>query len=112
MAKVPKVLHVTLSDGTLLRVNRSTRPPEIEEITPSDALLAEHGTILPATLQLVSTADSKRVPQFLIAELVTLVRVSPHSSYPVELFSGRIRKLGSKMYNNSNQPAPPHVEPH
>lgn len=100
MAKVPKVLHITLNDGTRLKVNRFTRPPVIEEITPSAVVLSEYGTILPATLQLVSTADSKRVPQFLIGELVSLVRISPHSSDLDELFSGRIRKLGDEMFNN------------
>ena len=100
MPKVPKILLVTMNDGTRLRFNKSASPPVIEEITPSAVLLAEHGMILPTTLQLVSTADGKRAPQFLLGELVSLVRISPHSNYPIELFSGRIRKLGDEMYNN------------
>jgi hypothetical protein len=93
MTKAPKKLHVTLSDGSLLHVNRTTNPPTIKQITPSSSLAREHGEIVPARLRIVSTTDSRRFPQFLIGELVSLMMISPESTYPIELYSGRIRTI-------------------
>ncbi|HEY8992673.1 MAG TPA: hypothetical protein VIM37_02375 [Candidatus Microsaccharimonas sp.] len=93
MASVSTALHVTLSDGSLLHIRRDGSVPTIDEITPSPSLQKTHGDVDPLTLRICRTADSKQVPQFLLGELVSLMKIDVENGGKIELFSGRISKL-------------------
>ena len=95
MPSLSKMLYATVSDGSLIKIKRDTDSTMIKSITPSQSLIDKYGTVDLLTLRIVATLGSKQIPQFLLGELVSLVRIVPESQTIIELFSGRISSISS-----------------
>ena len=95
MPSLSKMLYATVSDGSLIKIKRDDKSTTIESITPSQSLINKYGAIDRLTLRIVSMLDSKLMPQFLLGELVSLVRIVPESQTMIELFSGRISSIST-----------------
>jgi hypothetical protein len=93
MAPVSTALHVTLSDGSVLKVTRDTGMPKIIALTRSPELAKKLGHTDLSRLQICTTSDFKKVPQFLLGELVTVRMEESGNPEGVSFFEGRISRI-------------------
>ncbi|MBC7459258.1 hypothetical protein H7200_00920 [Candidatus Saccharibacteria bacterium] len=93
MAPVSTALHVTLSDGSVLEVTRDTGTPTIVALRSSKELAKKLGHTDLSRLRIRTTTDVKKVPQFLLGELVTVLMDDRSSPEGVTFFEGRISKI-------------------
>ena len=97
MAPVSKTAHhVTLSDGSMLEVNRDGRTPHIIGITPSESLREAVEKCELPNLRIYkgvySGVETEGVPQFKGNETISLVCIDPSDEDGAKtlLFSGTI----------------------
>lgn len=92
MVLASTALHVTLSDGSVLQVKRDGAP-KIVALKSSKELAKKLGHTDLSRLRICMTSDVKRIPQFQLGELVTVLMDDKSSPRGVTFFEGKISRI-------------------